>query len=618
MRSWTWQWPLVGPTPITEGLDSEIFDRTDFPYSETFVREAIQNSLDARIHTDDHVKVNFLFHTTDDAKLAPLLDQVITYRKKCHLDIPDEWSQNEIKWLVVQDFRATGLCGDLARRTSDFWNYWLNFGQSNKTGIGRGGRGIGRVTFLISSQINTVIGYTRRHEDHATPICGMSVLRSIEDQSNLRSTHAYLAREPIGSIYSLHTSPEFSKVVINGFNLQDYESESETGLALAIPYPHRELSHDSILAAAIENFAPCIIDNSLRLNVDGTSLDDKSIDSIANRVAGQIRNKSIQEDPMRYLSLVRTGVSPPIKQYRLRIDDTTQSIHQRSNREVAERAAVQIQASTSSPRIIDLKLPLLRNNKSRETSLKAVIGRTPEGVTPLDRFFRDGMCLPKVKSANPSDLDLLLFVEDRELSKYLNFCEGKAHLDLARSKAITQKLRAEKYGRPLYFVRDLVKSLPNELRRLLEGDLSEPDSGVFEDFFSVPARDRQRTTPNVDGTPPPSPLPPDPQPKPFRVVRYKSGVRVIAAKHFDAWPVDLRARLAYDDGRRLPTWEKADFDLAKLDIRHSGCRTLSANGRDVIARSCDDDFALIIVGFDCKRELVVNWTFEKAENAEDH
>ena len=85
---------------------------------------------------------------------------------------------NEFKWLVVEDFNSRGLSGRLDKRTSDFWNYWLNFGLSNKDGTGRGGRGIGRVTFLIASRLQSVIGYTRRSKDGQSAVCGMSVLRA--------------------------------------------------------------------------------------------------------------------------------------------------------------------------------------------------------------------------------------------------------------------------------------------------------------------------------------------------------------------------------------------------------------------------------------------------------
>ena len=190
---WKWIWPAVGPTPITEGLDSEIFDRADFPYSEAFVREALQNSLDARLDSSPHVRVNFSFHTTPLRSHRSLLLNVISYRKRISLPIPPAWSKGQISWLVVQDFNATGLSGNLQKRTSDYWNYWLNFGQSNKDGSGRGGRGIGRVTFLIASSIQTVVGYTRRASDRKIPICGMTVLRPVEDDDKFLSSHAYLA-----------------------------------------------------------------------------------------------------------------------------------------------------------------------------------------------------------------------------------------------------------------------------------------------------------------------------------------------------------------------------------------------------------------------------------------
>ena len=146
--NWSWIWPNVGATPIHQGLDSEMFDRLDYPYSETFVREAIQNSLDARRDPERPVRVNFTFHSDGIGPRRAFLEQVMDHRRRAGLDIPHEWSNGHVRWLVVEDFNSNGLGGSLSSRTSDFWNYWLNFGLSNKDGSGRGGRGIGRVTFL--------------------------------------------------------------------------------------------------------------------------------------------------------------------------------------------------------------------------------------------------------------------------------------------------------------------------------------------------------------------------------------------------------------------------------------------------------------------------------------
>src|SRR5690606_15081025 len=138
-QSWSWIWPSVGATPIHQGLDSEMFDRTDYPYSETFVREAIQNSLDARLDPAKPVVVNFTFHSNGIGPRRQFLEQVMNHREKAGLEIPREWKDGNVRWLVVEDFNSKGLGGDLGSRVSDFWNYWLNFGLTNKDGSGRGG-----------------------------------------------------------------------------------------------------------------------------------------------------------------------------------------------------------------------------------------------------------------------------------------------------------------------------------------------------------------------------------------------------------------------------------------------------------------------------------------------
>ena len=570
---WTWKWPAVGPTPISEGLDSEIFDRTDFPYSETFVREAIQNSLDARIESSSYVQVDFHFHSSESTSLRSLLHDVISYRKKCSLHIPEDWDENQVSWLVVQDFHATGLSGDLNRRTSDFWNYWLNFGQSNKDDSSRGGRGIGRVTFLIASRIQTVVGYTRRSIDKKTPICGMTVLRPLEDQSYFRSTHAYLARAERQSIYHLHTGSRFYNTVTSGFKFDDYEAVSDTGLALAIPYPHEELTTESILAAAIENFAPTIIDGTLKLNVDGKTLDRDSISEIATQVSSNIREKSIASDPQRYLSLISKGLAQRDPDYEIHLSESDKNIDHPRHRPTVARISRHFQERNSC--VIDLSLPLRQDRSITQTRLRIIGATAPEGVTPLDRFFRDGMCLPKVRSQDPRDFDLLLFSGDDLLAKYLNLCEGRAHLDLSRSKSITEKLRSKRFHPPVYRIRDLIKSLPRSLRHLFYGDISEPDARVFENLFSIsnPSLDPQRPD---NGQPmPPIPAPVS-NPKAFKISLIKGGLRIVAEKAFEEWPVDLHAVLAYADGSRRPNWNPADFQLERLSVIHDGCAEFSA------------------------------------------
>ena len=430
----------------------------------------------------------------------------------------------------------------------------------------------------------------------------MTILNPTGHGSKYLSTHAYLAKAEYDSIYKLHTGRQFHRDVIDGFKFSNYESESDTGFALAIPYPHEELDSESILAAAIENFAPTIIDGTLKLCIDGVVLDKNSIDHVAKQVKSKIREQSIADDPSRYISLIRRALTNRAPDYEFQLSEGDKNIDHPRHRKVAAKIIQHLESK--GPCLVEVSLPLKQDGNSFRTSLKAVVAMTPDGVLSFDRFFRDGMCLPKVRSRSPRDFDLLLLAGDDLLGRYLNLCEGRAHLDLSQSKAITEKLRAHKFGQPVYRVRELVKSLPQSLRHLFDGDLTQPDASVFENLFSVPAPQSGSKSPS-SGQPKPPDL--DNNSKPFKISQYKSGLRVATNLTHKEWPVDLSIRIAYADGSRRPTWHEEDFELNSLQIKCRGCGNYDISNNVVEALRCDRDFRLDITGFDYNRELIVSW-----------
>lgn len=595
-QSWSWIWPSVGATPIHQGLDSEMFDRTDYPYSETFVREAIQNSLDARLDADKPVRVNFTFHSDGIGPRRPYLEQIMAHRKKANLEIPKEWSDGHVRWLVVEDFNSKGLGGSLMSRTSDFWNYWLNFGLSNKDGSGRGGRGIGRVTFLIASRLQSVIGYTRRAADDSSAICGMAVLRALEDGDDLKSTHAYLAESENGNIYQLHNSSEFHTRTSNAFSFTGYSGEHASGLGLAILYPHAELNADGILAAAIENFAPAIMNGSLVLNVDGRALDASTIDDTAIEIAGHLNDDAISADVARYLELVRRALSAEVD-YTISLANAARGDFEPLRKSVAIKS-LQKKLADGQDHVLDVVFPLQRSGITHEVSLRAVIGPAASD-RPVDRLFREGMSLPDVRAKAPGELDLLMLVGDGVLATYLNFCEGKAHLDLLESKDVRQKLVDQGFDGPR--IKRLIKALPVELRLLLSPDVTAPDAHVFDSYFSKPSeKPGKRKKPDKPDVPPDPP--PPPKPPVFRVETLSDGLRVKANPEFAGWPVNVTIGLAYADGTRRPSWSRFDFRLEELDIDHSDC-DLSTEKNKVKALNCGPETMIEITGFDTNREL---------------
>jgi hypothetical protein len=599
---WKWIWPSVGAVPVSQDLNTEMFDRQDYPYSETFVREAIQNSLDARLDSSKPVVVGFKFHAANLGARRPYLEQLRASRTKAHLSWPDEWDRNRITWLTVEDFNARGLSGNLLDRMSDFWNYWLNFGLSNKDGSGRGGRGIGRVTFLIASQIQTVLGFTRRFPDGSSACCGMSVLRAQKDGDDFLSTHAYLAEAVHRSIYKLHSTQQFEAGFKEAFCLAGYAGDNDSGFALVVPYPHEDLKPAGILAAAIEHFAPAIMNGSLIVSVDDRSLNTETIRSIAISVSTSIRASSISRDVTRYLDLIDYALTGPLVP--VSVTSLKEPFEGHRGTEVVK--SLQVALLKAAPAGIRLDFPLKWDDQIRTVELRAAVARSSPDRQPIDRLFREGMSLPDVKAKMPGELDLVILVDETTLAMYLNLCEGKAHLDLLEPKEAKGKLKEAGFD-PNFTAKRFVKALPMELRQLLTPEVVEPDSTVFDEFFSVSVegsgnglsrrkkKDEQEEQKEQELLPPPriSALVLDPIP---------GGFRLRANPKFATWPVSASITIAYANGGRSLSWSEYDFRLNELKISHENCKIELAKNK-ILAKDCGKNARIEVTGFGSTREL---------------
>lgn len=606
-----WIWPDVGPTPISQGLDSEMFDRTDYPYTETFVREAVQNSLDAKLGTDGPVRISFTFHEGPYGQREAFMADFMKYRVRAGLPVPSNWKSSSMKWLVVQDFNSTGLEGKLHDRNDDFWGYWLNFGVSNKDANRRGGRGIGRVTFLIASQVQAVIGYTRRESDGRSAMCGMAVLRAYQEGDRFHSTHAYLARRENGSVFDLYDTESSIEELCESFCFERYAVPFSSGLALAVLYPHAELTPEKILAAIVENYTPAVMSGALSVSVDEAELQEDSIRQVANSVRACFTNDAIRDDPNRYLDLVqaRLGGSHPhqlsiakARKDELRGQDSLK-MFQDIYRAICQEKKV----------LLNINFPITKGRMQHQASVKAIIAQTPFEKDSFDVFYRDGMKLPNVGTRAPKELDLILLTDGNILSKYLSYCEGKAHLDLLESKEVKQQLTREGFAKSFPIVKRFIKTLSATLRDLLAPETKELDDRAFDHYFSVPIN-----TPRGPKTPPKPPKPPLPIPparvRIFNVEQREDGFRISANPEFHDWPVNFRVNVAYADGTRHPLWSRFDFELNRLRCTYGGCAVEASENRLTVT-NCEFGCYVEVTGFDVNREL--NITTRSWKNEDD-
>ncbi|WP_018858508.1 hypothetical protein [Rhizobium sp. 42MFCr.1] len=565
------------------------------------MREAIQNTLDALLDPNAPAIISFRFHQGDLLKRREYLAETVKFRGQAEFPVIEEWNQDKIDWVTIEDFNTRGLGGDLDDRLGDFWNYWLNFGVSNKEGAKRGGRGIGRVTFLIASRMQTVIGLTRRHVDKLRASCGMTLLKTmrVEPGGPVRTTHAYLANDVKGDIFDLHEAEEFDDGLAQAFCLDGYGSDPyRSGLALVIPYPHADLTADKVIAASIEHFAPAIINGSLVVKVDNVTIDAISIDGVASEHSDSIHAPAIRQDAQRYLDLIRAAGT---SSFTLDVD-LAKGVGALRESDTVKK--MQEACEEGSPVPLTLNFLLKKGSASLHVTLKTVIAKTPEKALPIDRLFREGMSLPDVKSSAPGELDVVLLIDDENLATFLNLCEGKAHLDLLESKEVIAKLEKKGYHRPLQ-VKRFIKGLPSELRTLLTADVTEPDIDVFDAFFSLPDETSQTKKPRggkPEVNPPPPPPPPPPRISPLVVETLDDGFRITANPEFAEWPVNLSITMAYADGSRKPAWSVYDFSPNDLETETQGCNPAFVNNK-FTAQDCNASLKVAITGFDARREL---------------
>lgn len=607
--NWRWIWPCTGAAPASDEPDAEIFDTDKVPLAHTFVREAVQNSLDAAPN-GAKVTIRFTFGEDNGGAAAAILAELKEFRSAANQDWP---ASDAVNWIAIEDFGTSGLKGGLHDRTSDFWNYWLNFGISNKSGSGRGGRGVGRKTFLLVSAIKAVIGSTLR-DDGIAAVAGYAMLKPKVHQGRMRAGLAIFANAEAEDVYDLHPFSAAAAAVAKAFSVVDRGLGSQAGFTLVVPFPDPSLTSQRIKAALIENFAPAIMGGLLVAEVDGQTLDDTTIVSVAGGVSNDFADRSFRERHSTILDLLRKARQAA--DLEIRVDEP--GGQKRLKQIIGEVAAGTLRDTLQSKGRVVLKvvIPVVQNGTVEDCPVRIAISEAPYGSTPIDEFYRAGMRLPNVVSKSPGNLDAVILAELGSLVTYLNLCEGKAHLDLLENDEVKKKLAEKGFdGGPA--VRRRIKRLPDEIREAVLPDATKPDSSIFAKFFTAPPRSGDGTKREKrKSTAPPDP--PPPRPTILRTVKVEGGfeVRVEQGRADKLAGATVRIKAAYASGSRKLDWQPLDFSFARapINIEHEACDIDRQEGNEIRCSNCADGFIIRVTGFDPKRELETDVVVMRPKN----
>jgi hypothetical protein len=603
----------------------------------SLVRESIQTAIDARAGSDP-VHARFALHRASIDETGALDYLAGLEPHLAALKPPVRWpidsTADDIRWLVYEDFHTTGLCGDPAivddpppghPEREDFYWFWRNVGRSAKTGEKLGRWGLGKTVFPSSSDINTIIGLTRRVDDDRLLLMGQAVLRNHTIKSNRYLPYGLLSDpDTAGETPMPLEGPAAAAVVSDVFRLR---RRNETGLSLVVPFVREGITAEAIARSVCIHFFVRILRGELTVetideNGQALLISAATIDDVVKKVAWQHQGSQKKVSP------------PPLDLARLTLEriaagsvDTTLPVlfPKGAATWTATLSAKDIPAPVAKALAVDggcavLEVPieLERADGDRVSTYFHVTLRRRADGKGEGWHVRDGMTITAVNRSRPGggDYEGLLMAADPAISAFLGDAEGPAHVEWSKEeKRLTRNWKT--FAWRLGFISSAIgrladlcrekqpKAAPPALAKVFSVRLPSKPSGTDDedDDLVIPPKQKNWYSihPRVRGFTIRS-VPKVPRPK----------VR------------NLRVSFAYDvsSGDPFRIWSPFDFELklgtdSTLKITGTGVEASLLAGNEVLLTRLADVFSFSIEGFDASRDVVVRAEVEAPVGARE-
>ena len=616
-----WQWGDAGKNPTNEDLmDTKFSEYTILFY---LVREAVQNTYDAWVNymrgKPDSFKeknpatIKFEFDTPDT-------DQEYWYsglkEARKHLDDIGEhgkrYSENldykNADWLKIVDTNTGGILGNVQNRTSDWWNFLLNWGRSNKRNTGSGGsKGTGRIVLPLSSKTGSVFVATKR--DDTNLMGGIAMLNTATVNNTLKTATAVCAEEGDGDIWKLHD--EFDDFIDN-FKVKELKKKEVTGTALIIPMPHDAIQednqhYDKISAAFIENYAPLIVRGYLQPWSGTKRIDDANISQITDKVKQFFNDRDLQNNGVEYIEFVRESI------YQFEEDTEVIEIYLNENcnledYDLGEVLTKQIvnKLETGSILLFRIKFEISKNGKKESSFIEASfkkpsLDQNGNQLPGIESYYRNGMSMMSQSKKLGGSMHATLFCRDEKISNLLNIFEDEGHSRWKQSEREKTKAIEAGYDKEFYLkpIRLCISSLKLLLNKFVN-EVDEVEEVTLSQYFKNPKE--KTVTPSVK-----VPKITNKTPQPFVISRINDGYRVkqhSKAKTVPKNGLEITTILASEPMLKKSQYKEQDFNHSTLSITATKCD--ASQFKDTLTiTNIKKGFSVDVVGFDANRDLVL-------------
>ena len=515
-----------------DSVSGEFFKNTQL---ESVVREAIQNSLDARDASAGMSVVRIFYSGT--AAAVPGADYAKAFRgekidphyahKKSGLEsVPS--ADEPCVYLTIEDFNTTGLTGDVTRRPTDeelegdrikgnYYNYFFRENRSDKNGAGAlGSWGAGKIMFMKASRLRTAFSLSVRDDAvHPRFLAGRSVLMSHSvDGITYGPDYWFGVYMPCADAKNDHMckQPITDAKWIDDFSKRFHlKRTDEKGTSIVIPYLDVQdesgadsFSQENIVCAVLKNFLLAILNGELRVEIetgDGkapVTVDASSLAS-AKKYLPVKPDAKIGQVTRAHYELAAKAIDtalPPSQTVILKhanpnskpvwIDEIFKDIDLKD-----------LKKRLNDGKVLLFTVPMTVQSKSAKGKVysdkfRVALVRSSDPDSFRTAYYRAGLLINDAANKFFTGYVSLVDIANTELAKLLAASEPPSHNEWDAGADRVKKA----YYNPSAHI-NFVTSAVNEIVSRIEAADQEPDKNVLSGSFGIPIDEPSPTPPPV-------------------------------------------------------------------------------------------------------------------------
>ncbi len=577
-------------------------------WSDSLVRETLQNSLDAKAQNqkEELVIVRFTLKRIKNDKYDTYLEIL-----KDHFESTfDVTNINNRKVLLIEDFGTTGLdgYGKKKEERGNYYDFWWREGKSTKKGTKQGRWGLGKTVFHCVSKYRSFWGYTKT-KDEKDFLLGKALLKNHrynKIQYDYCGFYADWKDKKEISSSGLIPFPIEDKPIINDFKrVFRLSRNNENGLSIVIPELIEDVNYEEIIRSVVKNYFYPIINGSLKIIVNDEEnelYEDISSDNIKsqskkiNAKIGRIENTDFQ------IEFFRNAIKKKSENDCLEINGNSKDW----SKILEEDKKEYLQDEFNNNELVAIKINTIIEKKQKKipTHYYAFFKKDEELSKPNEFYIRSGILVNGDYNLRlKSPVQAALIAEDETISMFLGDSETPSH-DKWNEKAEGFK---EKYSRAIPSLRFIKNSLKELVKRLNKPPEGRDETILSDIFFSVDYKEgkgKKTKKPELEL----SKTHPDFLINPIS----NGGVNIkLRKKEKVQLPKTIEISFAYDviRGNPFKKWTEFDFKFpGHFKFRGKGIKNNKFTPFDnkIKTTIINSKFEIQIKGFDPNRDVVVN------------